>query len=217
MGPYELRNYLIHFAFIVSQYQPWILTDRALDLALLNKKSDNLIYVLQKVALVNSFYQAGLRDIWEMATFICANANEIDEAIANGDVAVVETIRWMGRARNPNQRGKYSFASKYVHCHNPIMFPIFDQHVERVLPVLQEICGFVVDDFTEADLLIYQTLREIIDTLTEFTDLGMARYRAIDHALWLWGKYDLSEDQLFHHHPDVLMQIQRFGPPHLLV
>src|SRR3954468_22899759 len=93
--------------------------------------NDRCDEVLPKVVTLNTLYSAGLRfiELHPMARHICRVG--IDGRLEEGDLGLVRDIA--NPLEGESFRISYSFATKYCSFHRPVMFPIYDQYVDRLL------------------------------------------------------------------------------------
>ena len=155
----------------------------------------SLAEVFKKVVLINSIYGTAIYNTFKIAEHICRV--EFDTKIQNADASIIDDIRSGHNilTRNNNQRDLYSFATKYSNWHSQESFPIYDNLVKRLLPNLNNNLHFH-NRFTQSDLDNYATLKSVIDSLIEFTNLQDYRYKRIDKGLWLLAKYTYKRNEL---------------------
>lgn len=155
----------------------------------------DLIEVYRKVVLINSLYGTAIYDTFKIAEYICSL--NIDTKIQSGDISLIDDIR-VGHGiltPNNNQYNFYSFATKYSNWHSPEYFPIYDNLVKRLLFELNNEFNFH-DNFEQIDLSNYATLKAVIDSITNFTNLQHFRYKKIDTGLWVYAKFKYMPNTL---------------------
>ncbi|HPW55194.1 MAG: hypothetical protein KA072_02990 [Thermoanaerobaculaceae bacterium] len=136
--------------------------------------------VLTKVVLLNSLYSTNVYAVTEMAEHIVALG--IDGQLAVGSRAVVGAIADL----EASGRVHYSFASKYCAWHRPILYPIYDNLVDRLLWRYQRHYRF--GTFQQADLRDYGQYVEIIRAFIQHFSLDGVTFNQLDKYLWYYAK-----------------------------
>ena len=145
-------------------------------------ENEEITDVLLKVAVLNAFYSTNLYDAFSVALHI--QNLHIDKLLKLGDVALVEKLRYIHL--NGRTRDCYSFATKYCHCHSPLVFPIYDRYVDKMLCYFGKHDRFA--DFREKDLKDYRRLKEILENFRAYYGLDSYTLEDLDKYLWLLGK-----------------------------
>lgn len=138
--------------------------------------------ILVKASTLNDFYSTNIFSIFPVAKHILGL--DIDERLQKGDESLVNEIALvdMGGVK----RNFYSFATKYCSHHFPLLYPIYDSYVEKVL------MGFKKKDrfskFKKGDLKDYRKFKMIIIDFRDYYDLNEFELKDIDRYLWQLGK-----------------------------
>ncbi len=143
--------------------------------------------VLLKTAALNAFYATNIYNVYAMAKHIVSL--NIDDRLDRGDMTLVTDIASGHGVRNA-RTGKeicfYSFATKYCSHHRPLLFPIYDSYVDKLLTYLRDVDHFA--EFNNADLRNSVTFKEIILKLRDYYGLNEFTLKEIDRFLWQYGK-----------------------------
>ncbi len=92
-------------------------------------RNDHLESVLIKVNCLNSIYQTQIKNInLHHVSAEIARCRNLDTLIASGSSEAVNLISKMNR-----NSIIYSFATKYCHVHNRLIYPIFDKWAARTI------------------------------------------------------------------------------------
>lgn len=145
--------------------------------------NNNLDDVLIKVCSLNDFYSTNIFSPFTVAKHIVAL--KIDNGLIKDDLEIVNKIAdvKMNGGKNINF---YSFATKYCSHHKPIVYPIYDSYVEKMLLYCKRKDSFC--DFLKEDLKSYPRYREILLNFRKFYDLNDFDLKQIDKYLWQVGK-----------------------------
>lgn len=146
--------------------------------------------VLLKVCVLDAFYSTNVR-MWginAMAKHILSL--NIDTALQNGDISIVEKIANFTTPKGKNRL--YSFASKYCFHHNQKNFVIFDSFTQKSLLHFQKQDKFCTLKFSQKNSQDYNILVKVIDEIKTFYGLDTFSNRQIDHMLWVYGKENLK-------------------------
>ena len=153
------------------------------------RTNDKMIDVCIKAVLINALYQTAILDIKRLAEHIVTK--NIDSKLNTGDVSVVEDIRSGHGIKSSKGRHKeinfYSFATKYVHFHQPNSFPIYDNLVMRLLCEANKKMGFC-EKFTQSKLKDYSFYKFVIDSLAQYLSIADWGYKKIDQGLWMYAR-----------------------------
>ncbi len=150
--------------------------------------------VLIKATLLNSLYGTNIYKIVSMVEHICRLS--IDDKIQRNDLSVVDDLRiGHGIGNGQNERNFYSFATKYIHFHNPSNFPLFDQLVKRFVTNINKEILFH-SRFKQTDLHDYAYFKEVIDSLITKLNIPNFGYNKIDKGLWVYSKYLYKREEL---------------------
>ncbi|MDC1141855.1 hypothetical protein OAU50_02080 [Planctomycetota bacterium] len=139
--------------------------------------------VLIKVCALNDFYSTNIYSPFKVARHIVDL--EIDERLKLGDLELVNEVALVkiNRSKTINF---YSFATKYCSHHAPVVYPIYDSFVEKLLMHFKRIDRF--HDFRKADLRQYPAYREVLTKFSQFYGLEKYSMKQIDQYLWQAGK-----------------------------
>lgn len=145
-------------------------------------KNNNLSEILIKCCVLNDFYSTYIRDVVHISKRIYEL--NIDERLKKGDLSLVNDI-----ATN-NINGKtwyfYSFATKYCSHHFPLMYPIYDSYVEKVLMYFKNKDNFY--EFKRKDLRNYELFYNILINFQKYYEITEFNLKEIDKYLWTIGK-----------------------------
>lgn len=149
-----------------------------------NKHLDD---VLLKTTALNAFYATNIYNVYAMAKHIVSL--NIDDRLDQGDMTLVTDIASGHGVRNA-RTGKeicfYSFATKYCSHHRPLLFPIYDSYVDKLLTYLRDVDHF--SEFNNEDLRNIVAFKEIILKLRDYYGLNEFSLKEIDRYLWQYGK-----------------------------
>lgn len=146
-------------------------------------KNNDIIEILLKVGILNSFYSTNIFKPFSVAENILKL--NIDERLSKGDPSLVRDIaktEISGKKKN-----FYSFATKYCSIHNPKDYPIYDSYIEWILIKYKKQYGF--DKFVKKDLRDYHSFIKILKKFQEFFGLQKFTFKQIDQFLWMYAKY----------------------------
>ncbi len=142
----------------------------------------NIIEILLKVGILNSFYSTNIFKPFAVAERILKL--KIDERLNKGDISLIKDI-----AKN-NISGKnknfYSFATKYCSMHNPEEYPMYDSYLEWILCLYNKQYEFY--RFNKEDLRDYKKFKEILERFKVFFELEKFSFKEIDEFLWMYSK-----------------------------
>ncbi len=149
-----------------------------------NKHLDN---VLLKTTALNAFYATNIYFEYAVAKHIVSL--DIDERINRGDITLVTDIA-SGHGVKNKRTGKeicfYSFATKYCSHHRPLLFPIYDSYVDKLLTHLRDVDHFA--EFNNDELRDAERFKEIVLKLRDFYNLNEFSLKQVDRYLWQYGK-----------------------------
>lgn len=120
----------------------------------LNVETDD---VLIKVCALNDFYSTNIFSPFKIAKHIVSL--KIDDRLKNNDYELVNDIAKI-KVNGKKEMNFYSFATKYCSHHKPIVYPIFDSYVEKLLMYFQKEDKFY--KFNKSDLRDYSVYRNIL-------------------------------------------------------
>lgn len=146
----------------------------------LNKELDD---VLIKVCALNDFYSTNIFSPFAVAKHIVALS--IDENLDKNDLGIVNEIANV-KIKEGTFRNFYSFATKYCSHHKPIVYPIYDSYLEKVLMYFKKKDKFCV--FRSSDLKTYSEFKRILIQFQVFYGLEVFDLKQIDKYLWQLGK-----------------------------
>lgn len=145
-----------------------------------NKSMDN---VLIKVCSLNDFYSTNIFSPFLVSKRILSL--NIDKRLEDGDLTLVNDIATV-RVNDRRTINFYSFATKYCSHHRPLIYPIYDSYVEKVLMYFKKKDKFY--DFKRSDLKVYPQYREILNSFRKYYELEDFNLKQIDKYLWQLGK-----------------------------
>lgn len=142
-------------------------------------------HVLLKVLVLNKLYNTRVNDVDVPVLARHIAQLRLDDAIGQGDPAVVGRIYTCDGLRK-----YYSFATKFCSWHNPESYPIYDSYAEECLwayrrrPANQE--GFA--KFRRQDCWYYDKYKEVVSAFRTHYGLDHFTFREIDKFLWQTGE-----------------------------
>ncbi len=139
--------------------------------------------VLIKVCSLNVFYNAHILSPFTMAKHIVSL--KIDDDLSKENLALVDKIS-KAKMSDGITRNFYSFATKYCSHHKPLIYPIYDYYVERILMYFKNKDKFY--KFNRNDLREYEKYKNIIIQFIKFYKLEKYNLKQIDKYLWQLGK-----------------------------
>jgi len=139
--------------------------------------------VLIKVCSLNDFYSTNIFSPFTVAKHIVEL--NIDERLLNEDLKLVNEIATV-RVNGNREINFYSFATKYCSHHKPMIYPIFDSYVEKLLMYYKKKDKFA--QFYKRDLKDYPSYKEILLKFRDFYKLNDFNLKEIDKYLWQAGK-----------------------------
>ncbi len=137
-----------------------------------NKKMDD---ILIKVCSLNDFYSTNIYAPFKVAKRI--QSLNIDRRLQKGDLTLVNDEKTINF---------YSFATKYCSHHKPLIYPIYDSYVEKILMYFKRNDQFY--NFKKSDLKIYSNYLMILNGFREYYGLETFNLKQIDKYLWQLGK-----------------------------
>ena len=160
--------------------------EKALDklFTLLCPYNENIEDVLLKCATLNDFYSTHVLDIYALARRI--HSLHIDARLRQGDLSLVNDISKLEIGGKTHFF--YSFATKYCSHHYPLIYPIYDNYVEKVLLAMQKRDVFSKSKFKASDLKNYEFYRSVILDFQSFYGLKQYDIKQVDKYLWQLGK-----------------------------
>ncbi len=139
--------------------------------------------VLIKVCSLNDFYSTNIYSPFIVAKHIVAL--NIDKRLQNNDLKLVNEIATV-KVNENKTINFYSFATKYCSHHKPMIYPIFDSYVEKLLMYFKKKDNFA--KFNRMDLRNYVIYKEILLAFREYYNLNEFNVKEIDKYLWQAGK-----------------------------
>jgi len=145
--------------------------------------NNNLDDVIIKVCTLNDFYSTNIFSPFAVAKHIVAL--KIDSYLAKDDLKIVDKI-----SEVKMNGGKiihfYSFATKYCSHHKPLVYPIYDSYVDKLLVHFRNKDKF--SNFLNTDLRTYPLFKNILMDFRKFYGLESFNLKQIDQYLWQAGK-----------------------------
>lgn len=145
--------------------------------------NNNLDDVLIKVCSLNDFYSTNIFSPFIVAKHIVAL--KIDKNLSENDLEIVNKIGDV-MVKNGRRINFYSFATKYCSHHKPMIYPIYDSYVEKILMYFKKKDNFA--DFLKDDLRSYVKFRNILLKFRKYYRLQQFNLKQIDQYLWQAGK-----------------------------
>ncbi len=145
-----------------------------------NKSMDD---VLIKVCSLNDFYSTNIFSPFLVSKHI--SSLDVDKRLKRGDLTLVNDIAEVEVSKDKTINF-YSFATKYCSHHRPLIYPIYDSYVEKVLMYFKRKDNFL--NFFKKDLKIYPKYREILIGFRNYYKLNNYNLKQIDKYLWQLGK-----------------------------
>lgn len=176
----EVERYLKKW----DNLENYALQESALDKLFFNTYPNNtdINDILIKASALNDFYSTNIFSIFPVAKHIL-NLN-IDNRLKNGDETLVDDISSI--IINGKTKKFYSFATKYCSHHFPIIFPIYDSYVEKVLIYFQKKDNF--SKFKKEDLKNYKIFKNTLIDFKKFYNIDEYNLKDIDRYIWQLGK-----------------------------
>ena len=140
--------------------------------------------VLIKCSTLNDFYSTNIFDIHSVAQHIWGL--NIDNRLIKGDLSLVNDIANVEVGNPPKHRCFYSFATKYCSHHQPKLYAIYDNYVEKLLWDFQKRDTF--SDFRLSNLKDYPTYMKVIYDFQKHYGLEQFNVKELDQYLWQLGK-----------------------------
>ncbi|MBK5261809.1 MAG: hypothetical protein JJE17_04440 [Peptostreptococcaceae bacterium] len=180
----ELQEYLRKW----NNLESVTIHERAFDNLFLKTYPNNteIDEVLIKVISLNAFYSTNIFYPYTVAQHIITL--DIDKKLYAKDISLVEEIAKV-TMDNGKVRKLYSFATKYCSRHKPLVYPIYDSYIDKVLKHLRDHDNFYM--FKTEDLKDYISFNDILKRFREYYNLETYSVKEIDKYLWLLGKEKL--------------------------
>lgn len=175
----EIKKYLDKW----NSLENYILQENALDKLFFSTYPANkdINDILIKASALNDFYSTNIFSIFTISKHILEL--NIDKRIEQHDLNLVNDIANV--TISGRQKNFYSFATKYCSHHNPILFPIYDSYVEKVLLYFNKTNKFY--KFEKSDFKDYHNFYNILCSFKEFYKISYS-LKDIDKYLWQLGK-----------------------------
>ena len=146
-------------------------------------KNDNIEDILIKCSSLNDFYSTNIFDVHTVAQHILSL--NIDDRLVRGDRSLVDDIAYV--KVNGKDHFLYSFATKYCSHHQPKLYAIYDNYVEKVLLTMKERERFA--EFNRDDLKDYKKYMDVIEAFQQTFGLTQYNIKKLDQYLWQLGKW----------------------------
>ncbi len=146
-------------------------------------KNNSMDDVLIKVCSLNDFYSTNIYNPFAVAKHIVGL--KIDEKLTNNDLNIVNQVADV-EVKKGKRINFYSFATKYCSHHKPIVYPIYDFYVEKMLVYFKKRDKFY--NFKLADLKEYSKYRNILDHFQKYYGFQQFNLKQIDKYIWQIGK-----------------------------
>jgi hypothetical protein len=148
--------------------------------------------VLLKCIVINALYYTQIRAITNAAKRIMEL--NIDTALQRGDAQLVDRIAELTittKGGEEKKRRNYSFATKYCSLHQPDLYPIYDNIVDKTLKAYQRQEPFSSQPF--GDLKDYRRFKQVLKEFVNYYDLRGLGFRALDCFVHDYGKEALDK------------------------
>ena len=139
--------------------------------------------ILIKVCSLNDFYSTNIYSPFKVAKHI--HSLNIDNRLSKGDEKLVNDIAKI-KVNKDKTMNFYSFATKYCSHHQPLLYPIYDNYVIKVLNYFNKQDKF--SKFTFQELKDYPKFKNVILDFRSFYGLDKFNLKEIDKYLWQVGK-----------------------------
>ena len=146
-------------------------------------KNDTIEDILIKCSSLNDFYSTNIFDVHTVAQHILSL--NIDDRLVQGDRSLVDDIAHV--KVNGKDHFFYSFATKYCSHHQPEIYAIYDNYVEKVLLTMKERERFA--EFNRDDLKDYGKYMDVIEAFKQTFGLTQYNIKKLDQYLWQLGKW----------------------------
>lgn len=182
--PKPNKKEVIKYLNLWDSLENYVLQESSLDKLFLKTYPENkdINDILIKASSLNDFYSTNIFSIFPVAKHILEL--NIDERLQNGDELLVNDITKI--TINGKQKNFYSFATKYCSHHDPILFPIYDSYVEKILVYFKKQDKFY--NFKREDLKDYSKFKNILIEFKKFYEIDEYNLKDIDRYLWQLGK-----------------------------
>ncbi len=177
----EIRKYLNKW----DTLENFVLQERSLH-KLFNRTyplNNDMDDVLIKVCSLNDFYSTNIFSPFTVAKHIVEL--NIDNRLEKEDLELVNDIAIV-KVNSNKEINFYYFATKYCSHHKPIVYPIYDSYVEKLLMFFKKNDEFL--KFKKADLKVYSKYKNILLGFQKFYGLEEFDLKKIDKYLWQAGK-----------------------------
>ena len=141
--------------------------------------------VLIKCSTLNDFYSTNIFDVHSVALHIWKL--NIDERLIQGDKSLVHKIAHVEVGNPKKLRFFYSFATKYCSHHQPEMYAIYDNYVEKLLMAFKK-RGDNFSEFRLNELKNYERYMGVIQDFQNHYGLTQFNVKQLDKYLWQLGK-----------------------------
>lgn len=182
--PRPCKKEVVKYLNLWDSLENYVLQERSLDKLFFHTypKNTEIEDILIKASSLNDFYSTNIFSIFPVAKHIL-NLN-IDERLKNGDETLVNDISKI--TINGKEKCFYSFATKYCSHHFPVLYPIYDSYVEKILLYFNKRDNF--SSFKKEDLKNYKKFKEILIDFKKFYNIDEYNLKDIDRYLWQLGK-----------------------------
>jgi hypothetical protein len=151
--------------------------------AFISNKTYKNIFI--KVNFINGAFKTAIGDTQGVAKQVFSNVKNIDRKLENGNTQLIKEIEHY-KSKEMKIRKNYSFATKYCHCHQPELYPIYDDYVYRSLIEFNKRYHFCT--FTKGNIFEYDTFKEILTSFTKCIKGPALSIATIDRFLWALGR-----------------------------
>ena len=182
--PTPCKKEVIKYLKLWDSLENYVLQESSLDKLFFYTypKNTDINDILIKASSLNDFYSTNIFSIFPVAKHILKL--NIDKRLEKGDESLVNDIAKI--TINGKDKYFYSFATKYCSHHSPLIFPIYDSYVEKVLLHFNKNDHF--SNFKKEDLKNYKRFKEILIEFKNFYKIDEYNLKDIDRYLWQLGK-----------------------------
>jgi len=176
----EVQKYLNKW----DKLENYVLQEKALDKLFIKTypKNENIEDVLIKVCSLNDFYSTNIFSPFKVAKHIVKLG--IDNYLENDKINIVNKIASVDVGSK--EIIFYSFATKYCSHHKPMVYPIYDYYVEKILSYFRKRDNFF--QFRNDELKDYASFKNILEEFRKYYKLENYNLKEIDKYLWQLGK-----------------------------
>ncbi len=180
-SPLEIDKYLR----LWNSLENYVLQERSLTklFSVTYPRNVEMDDVLIKVCSLNDFYSTNIFSPFKVAMHIVSL--KIDERLEANDLTLVNEIANV-EVKTNKRMSFYSFASKYCSHHKPMIYPIYDSYVDKLVMYFKKVDHFFY--FKRKDLKNYPNYKDVLIGFRTFYHLEAYDLKQVDKYLWQVGK-----------------------------